>query len=213
MFNDKFGLTQAVLEGRKTMTRKIIQAPKTWHGFEVYGFCINKNYLGNVKDISLVDADGGIIEDENGSLGMILPKYNIGEVVAVAQSYKEIASYPYFISQCAANEQSVNDMMLEKGWNNKMFVAAYYMPHHIRITDIKVERLQDISYEDCMREGIVRTRIAYTVGDYLLWDDMLRQRGFDTPHKAFAVLINNVFGKGTWERNPWVFAYSFELID
>ena len=30
---------------------------------------------------------------------------------------------------------------------------------------------------------------------------------------AFAALIDKVSGKGTWKKNPWVFAYSFELID
>lgn len=212
MFSYKLCLTQDVLEGRKTMTRRIIEAPKTWHGFEVYGFCINKNYLGNVKDISLVGADGGSIEDENGSLGMILPKYKIGEVVAVAQSYKEIASYPYFISQCAANEQSVNDMMLEKGWNNKMFVAAYYMPHHIRITDIKVERLQDISDEDCLKEGIIASK-EYT-NLYWLPDkiDGKLSVNYSTPQEAFASLIDKVSGKGTWEKNPYCFCYEFKLI-
>lgn len=39
------------------------------------------------------------------------------------------------------------------GWDNKMFVRAEHMPHRIRITDIRVERLQDISDEDCLRKA------------------------------------------------------------
>lgn len=218
MFSDKLGLTQAVLEGRKTMTRRMIAAPKNWHGLDVYGFSVNKDNLCNVMDITLVGADGGSIEDENGSLGMILPKYKIGEVVAVAQSYNEIwntQEEDFRIKIGMQDEYSgfIYTKFIENGgWTNKMFVRADLMPHQIRITDIKVERLQDISDEDCMKEGIIRTNIAYTVGDYLLWDDRLRQRGFDTPCKAFAVLIDNVSGKGTWDSNPYVFVYEFELV-
>nr|DAU42893.1 MAG TPA: ASCH domain protein [Caudoviricetes sp.] len=36
---------------------------------------------------------------------------------------------------------------------------------------------------------------------------------FDTPYKAFANLFERISGKGTWENNPFVVAYSFKLID
>ena len=44
MFNDKFGLTQAVLEGRKTMTRRIIKCPRTFRGEWVAGFNIHRRH-------------------------------------------------------------------------------------------------------------------------------------------------------------------------
>lgn len=44
MFNDHYGLTQAVIDGRKTMTRRIIKAPRrTIEGKKVCGFAINKH--------------------------------------------------------------------------------------------------------------------------------------------------------------------------
>ena len=208
MFNDKFGLTQAVLEGRKTMTRRIIKAPETWHGFDVYGFSVNRDNLGNVMDISLVGADGGSIEDENGSIGMILPKYNDGEVVAVAQSYKDAGVSPYFIA-----EEFEPQVQFTPGWNNKMFVKAWPLPNRIRITDMKIERLQDISDEDCLKEGISSTN-AFEIGygidvSYYFQGE---NEAYYTPREAFAALIDKVSGKGTWERNHYVFVYSFELV-
>lgn len=196
-FNEHYGLQTAVFEGRKTMTRRF---EKGLENLEEGNFSFNKN-KGEVK---LYGEKGSVIE-------VIKSRYKIGEVVAVKQSYKEIASYPYFISQCAANEQSVNDMMLEKGWNNKMFVAAYYMPHHIRITDIRVERLQDISDEDCLKEGVRKGEFYNTFDEYYVpnFQDYLTAR---TPKKLFEKLIDKVSGKGTWERNPYVFVYEFELL-
>jgi hypothetical protein len=90
------------------------------------------------------------------------------------------------------------------------------MLHHIRITDIKLERLQDISDEDCMAEGIAeksdfprkKSLCYFFAGGKHEWDN-----SFSTPRKAYAALIDRISGKGTWDRNPFVFAYTFELED
>ena len=39
-----------------------------------------------------------------------------------------------------------------------------------------------------------------------------KDNGFDTPREAFAALIDKVSGKGTWESNPYVWVYEFELM-
>lgn len=159
MFNDKYCLTQAVLAGQKTMTRRVLK--------------------GNTQKY--------------------LP-YKVGEIVAIAQRYKEL--YPN-----ADFEMVGNGFMTESaGWNNKMFVKANLMKKHIKITHIKVERLQDISEEDALKEGICE--LAF---DYYLPNGY--GKSFNRPREAFAYLIDMVSGKGTWESNPWVVAYSFELVD
>ena len=83
MFNDDYGLTQAVLDGRKTMTRRIIKCPRTFRGEWVAGF--NVHIRQSDKKIvdypCMYDADGREFDG-----GEILPKYKIGEVVAIAQS-------------------------------------------------------------------------------------------------------------------------------
>ncbi|MBQ9597205.1 MAG: hypothetical protein IJR34_03010, partial [Bacteroidales bacterium] len=112
MFNDHYGLTQAVLDGRKTMTRRIVP---------------NGTPLGNWEDT------------ENKS------RYKTGEVVAIAQAYKDALNPLDWVNKLIYED--------EKSWNNKMFVKSELMPHQIRITDIHIERLQDISDEDCLREG------------------------------------------------------------
>lgn len=96
-----------------------------------------------------------------------------------------------------------------------MFVAASLMSHHIRITNVRVERLQDISDADCLREGIMEGEFMNTWDRYyfdIIGDDVCHKT-FKTPREAFAALIDRVSGKGVWESNPWVFAYTFELVD
>ena len=198
MFNDRFGLTQAVLDGRKTMTRRII---------------------GNVEKIdSHFDIDGrlkGDVFEVSQYAGTVKSTYRIGEEVAVAQSYKSI------VEQDPDNDYGnyyVKQFRYTPGWTNKMFVRADLMPHRIRITNNKVERLQDISEEDCMKEGIYTRAALHSlhVNGYAYtfdnWSDRGIAMGSDTAKGAFASLIDRISGKGTWERNPWVYAYEFVLL-
>ena len=191
MFNDKYGLTQAVLEGRKTMTRRSI--PKKL--FEV----IKQYAHGN--------------EEELRHRLLANSSYQVGEVVAIAQPYKDIYDDAYHIGLYGRTA----------GWINKMYVAAYRMPHHIKITKVRVEHLQNISDEDCLREGVVTNTIGYYV-EWLKCKDWEKEshiemengetlKLFPTPREAFAALIDKVSGKGTWDSNPMVWVYEFELVD
>lgn len=205
MFNDRYCLTQAVIKGRKTVTRRIIKAPKRINGYDTNGFIVCQDIATHeVTGIYVRCYDGGTIDDIE-----ILPKYEIGEVVAVAQDYshcggvmsKGVPRWEY-ISKVAGSSSA--------GWRNKMFVRADLMPHQIRITGIRVERLQDISEEDCLREGI---RYIPKIDCYY-FERTDREEGFyfTSPRAAFAELIDRVSGRGTWDRNPYVVAYEFELL-
>lgn len=207
MFNDKLGLTQAVLEGRKTMTRRIIKYPRTFRGEWVAGFNIHRSPSDKkiVGFPCMYDAD-----EREFDMGEILPKYKLGEVVAIAQSYESI----YNEKGLETMDMLVSGLKNHKGWQNKLFVAAGEMIHHIRITDIKVERLQDISDEDCFKEGIYASN-SHEIGYGIPWvyEFAKSKMAYYTPREAFAALIDKVSGKGTWESNPFVFAYEFVLVD
>ena len=208
MFNDKYSLTQAVLDGRKTMTRRIIKCPRTFKGEWVAGFNIHRRHSDKkiVGWPCMYDAD-----EREFDMGEILSKYKVGEVLAIAQSYESLGMNP----EIALNDRDgigfYTKTKFAPGWKNKMFVRADLMPHHIRITDIKIERLQNISDEDCFKEGIFK------------WDAGQKDIPFYSFHNAdipdyndtrdaFAELIDKVSGKGTWKSNPYVFVYEFELV-
>ena len=193
MFNDKYGLTEAVLAKRKTQTRRII--PSANHK--------NRRYEGAPK---LTNPDGTKSVLAQFSDKRVLSAYAINEVVSIAQAYKNIPKFPQL------SKQAVEELKQSPGWNNKMFVRAEYMPHHIRITSIRVERLHDISKEDCLKEGIwCDDNVGLEGTTY--WYHGLANSSFWTPQEAYASLINRISGKGAWESNPYVFVYDFELID
>lgn len=169
MFSDDYCLTKAVLDGTKTMTRRVLR---------------DNVPLGNWEETAKK-----------------LP-YKVGEVVAIAQSYNTIGKTQY--------DKFGNGV---PGNSNKMFVKADLLPHHIKITDVKVERLQSISDADILKEGVwqfyddkdlfyVSKNIGYAP-----------EVAFPTAREAFWYLIDKISGKGTWESNPLVAVYSFELVD
>ena len=98
-----------------------------------------------------------------------------------------------------------------------MFVSAASCKHHIRLTNVKIQRLQDISDEDCLKEGIYKLCSANGNGGIsysFVGASSNKHIGlYASPREAFAVLIDKISGKGTWERNPFVFVYEFELTN
>ena len=188
MFNDKFGLTKAVLEGRKTQTRRIVL----------------ERYANMIQDIkNRLISSNKTKEQINSSLselGITISPYKVGEIVAIAQSYKDCGAEAYYWKQTP-------------GWTNKMFVKANLMPHRIEIERLRVERLQDISEEDCLKEGIYEDGGDDSFIPHYFYNYYnSNSDGFKTPQLAYAHLIDKINGKGTWNSNLFVLAYDYKLI-
>ena len=105
-------------------------------------------------------------------------------------------------------------MPKRSGYFNKMFVRAGLMPHQIRITNVRAERLQDISDEDCLKEGIIKGKVGSEDTHFMdaYYIPTLKTDPFCTPQGAYSYLIDKISGKGTWKNNPYVFVYDFELV-
>lgn len=215
MFNDRYGLTQAVLEGKKTMTRRIIPDIEIdWvrrgrvtlpvGGFE------NDVLFMNVRSIL---PDAGI--SDYSAPAKYQPRYERGEELAVAQCYKDIDYRGIVAYEDASDIQPgmVRPIPAQEsaGWTNKMFVRADLMEETIRITDIQLQRLNNITDEDCLKEGVEKWIDCYIVSG-IMENQGKNNACFGTPREAFAALIDRISGKGTWQRNPWVYVYIFELL-
>ena len=195
MFNDRYGLTQAVISGRKTVTRRIVDPQGKYEELRWWQPCLE-----------FEECLYGYTENEGWEV--IEPRYNVGEIVAVAQRYD---SYLHPNNGVIEHDYQTT-ALASKGWDNKMFVKADLMPHQIQIRDLRIERLQDIS-DDYFKEGI--TLLASADDGRIQWgyaDEHLRYYMFDSPREAFASLIDKVSGKGTWDRNPFVWRIEFQLV-
>lgn len=165
MFNTKYGLEQAVLNGTKT---------RTWRA------------------------------DKK-------PRYEVGEIVAIKQCYYDVLNYHKEQNNVTLEQRIIAHYSGEKGWRNKMFTRNEEMPHKIKITGIKQCYLQDLTDEECLREGIIKReiipfkciKIAYCFRNSNL---------YKTAKESFADLINKLNGKDYWRSNPLGYAYEFEIV-
>lgn len=205
MFNERFGLQQSVLDGSKTMTRRIATE-------------LNYPLIEDISEWGQDDKGRAMISVRysTGLFNDVYPHYQPGEIVALAQSYEQIYlgfSEPRMRHDFGMRVSAVHhtgDLHSIAGWTNKMFVNANLMPNRIQITNVKYERLQDITEEDCLREGLLAGEQEPKMYGFKLPKGTVLS--FTAPRNAFAALIDRISGKGTWKRNPWVYAYEFELV-
>lgn len=204
LFNNRYGLETAVIERRKTMTRRIVRCPKTFRGVSDVDLEFRKRpWADSYFDCVVTDGDGR-------ELGQLPLPYEVGEVVAVGQRYSDVPM-DFLLSHLDDPRKRYFEQQLiqqSAGWGNKMFTLPEKMPWQVQMTDLWFEHLQDISDEDCLREGIVKTDCVapygFPVGNG-------KWKNYRTPQDAFAALIDRINGRGTWQDNPWVVAYTMDL--
>lgn len=198
LFNEHYKLRTAVIEGKKTMTRRLVGDRMTPDDIAAY----MKGYT---------------------EVANLCAPYKIDDVVAVAEPYKNIFEPDVLLQGSKVingkRKKGWYPAIELGGWDNSMFICPEYMQHFVRITDVKVERLQDISDEDCLKEGIIKREdfinskmeniVRYTFENSF---ENGIYKTFGSQREAFAALINKVSGKGTWEANQWVFCYSFKFL-
>lgn len=146
-----------------------------------------------------------------------IPKYKVGEIVYLKEPYVKVSSgrifRKYDKSDCSYLRFLGENPDAKGAWNNKFFMPESAARYFIEITAVRAKRLQDISDEDCIKECI-----EYAPMCILSWKDELTPawangiNRYSTPQKAYAALINKINGKGTWEKNPFVWVYDFKLI-
>ena len=104
-------------------------------------------------------------------------------------------------------------------WHKRL---ARFMPKDLcrtflQITDIRVERLKDISEEDAISEGIqyVVSDLCRGYNDYaaLKNNKKLIAAVLDSPRQSFRSLWESINGSESWNLNPWVWCVSFDKID
>lgn len=209
MFNDRYGLTKAVINKAKWKTRRIVGSV--------------------VRQGEIVEELSGILKNHTKrewTLKEFATKkcpIKVGDIIAVAQSYKDCG---YEIRHDASGGERIlidvphhpyirwHNIPMSAAWGNKMFVKAEYMPVRIKITGIDFERLQDISDDDCLAEGIYECYdvINSNIEDAKFFKFPNSIHTYSSPRDAFAALIDKVSGKGTWESNPYVYVFNFELV-
>lgn len=198
MFNENYGLESASIEGWKQRTSRI---PKLTDE--------DKEYLDTATFF-----DWNIRKD---NILKHYAKYKVGDVVAIAQSYsfitRNMKSDDYVSPRYSAFLSKGPHLQADGGWDNKMYVRADLMPYRIRITDVRLEHLQDITDGDCLKEGIKMDLDTAGMCAMYYFIGCKPSEIYTNPRSAFAALINKTCGKNTWKDNPYVIVYWYKRED
>lgn len=189
-------MVRAILEGRKSQTRIIIKhQPPPSHKFQ--GWIIESTDRKREGCASWGIGDGALTYD------LITTKFAYGKTgdrLWVRETFARIddesgfgSGYTEYKASCDHPEKIV--------WTPSIHMPRWASRILLEITNVLVERLQDISEEDAVAEGVQITD-EYTG----CADDI------DDYRHAYKFLWESINGQGSWDLNPWVWAIEFKVI-
>lgn len=193
-------LFQMVISGQKIQTRRVINPQPIYPHY---------------NDV-LIDGSFSFASRSYHQYEYIRPRYNIGEKIYLKEPYFQPSimlpprqSGYIYRYDAGLNTPFVNLASGKERWKNKLFMPERAARYWIEITNVKVERLQDISERDCIKEGIKDHRDGCSYKRF--FDNGLKRGWYADAKESYKHLINAIDGKGTWDNNPFVFVYDFKL--
>lgn len=192
----------------KEQTRRIISKEDYVNGKNVILSSTHSGQMAHFKSIGCSECFAGLVA-----------KYKIGDILYLKEPYKKWTRglsegrhtsilYKYG-EEMPCDKVGLEGSSYYTDWKNKLFMPAYAARHFIKITGVRAERLQDISQGDCIKEGIFQ-HISHAK---VYWKNGFDKLMYNSPREAYSALIDKINGKGTWDSNPFVWVYDYELIE
>ena len=190
LFNTK--MVRAILDGRKTVTRRVIRWDKVDNALS----CPARR-----KNIEI--PDDKIIERLCGA------PYRMADILYVRETWTILPVTPggHFRPSGAYYYKADGDMRPDRfrvnGWHPSIHMPKEAARIFLRVQDVHVERLQEITGAECVREGIPQESLkevgeAFTAGQFAdLWDSTVKPSD------------RALYG---WDANPWVWVIDFERM-
>lgn len=187
-------MVQAILEGKKTMTRRIMKPQPIkldsvnydWNGL----WFTDKNHCGRV-------------------LRNKCPYGEVGDILWVRETwkYEESTKYTDVCSDGVFYYKADKDSHIIRGWKPSIFMPKEACRIRLEITNIMVERLNDISEEDAINEGVEK----WLDGNYKAYGKNAGK--YERAKDSFRSLWQSINGEQSWEANPWVWIIEFKQIE
>lgn len=214
-------MVRAILEGRKSQTRRIVKFPKA--NSPAY-FLEQACEIGPAEYVFFSRSRPGnklFARDvyEPGD-GIRCPYGEPGDRLWVRETFRPVMPYygasgevPDWVNyEYRADLSQFEDSPLMRAplkWKPSIFMPREASRILLEITDVRVERLQDISCPDTLSEGVGILRDDYALADdYTDGEDF-----FPDPVEAFASLWGKINGPDSWDANPWVWVITFKKIE
>lgn len=214
LFNTQ--MVRAILNGSKTQTRRLIKRRYDNTVLEM------KTDKYGTRLIEIQKDEEGVTfgKHEDGSTWRKLrayiepkPAYKLGDVLYVRETWKQATGgtagpglFDTFLYK-ADEPQDTTGLMVEGRWHPSIHMPKEAARIWLRVTNVRLQRLQDITSEDVDAEGCKEWAYSAATGELLpsaptwfeiLWDETVSEKD------------KKEYG---WDANPWVWAYTFERID
>ncbi len=182
-------MIQAIVEGRKTQTRRVMKFPPP-------SYCDTAELL--------ITGTWNFYKGDDPDFSAYLknkhkPKYSVGEVVYIKEAFwyppshnynRNIVAYRLIVAESCGEEAAIKSI-----WKSPMMMPEWASRYHIQILDIKPQRLQEITEAGAVEEGC--PMIEASCGLRLQWYRDL----WDSINKDYP-----------WSSNPWIWLYNFKLV-
>lgn len=217
-------MVQALLEGRKTQARRTIKPSNSlfnggawlpWarkaetsrhFGWRDATVDVGPSPAGNLGPYLHLPYDGPD-SDWQGTRHRIYPDVQPGDLLWVRETYRHIELPPHQwdeVGECEIDYRATPRKIFkgcEVPWRPSIHMPRRDSRLTLRITDVSVERLQDIRGMDALREGVsIPAHIPHDGAD------------LDYACREYRHLWESINGPGSWDANPWVWVISFEVI-
>ncbi|NQY31335.1 MAG: hypothetical protein HRT69_17955 [Flavobacteriaceae bacterium] len=204
LFNTE--MVAAISNEIKTQTRRTVKLDKYYNDYE-----LSIEVRGDLFQLFLNRPTMGVTRwhfAEN-----IKPKYNIGDVMWVRETwqYSDDLDSPYLYKQKYQDEH-IPEVFRRMKWKPSIHMPKSVCRTFLEVTNVRVERLNDISEEDSKKEGVKKSDKYWL--NYI--DEMYATTQFiynlNTAKESFKTLWSLIGGNDSWKANPFVFVYEFKKV-
>ena len=203
-------MIRALLDGRKTQTRRVVKVqPNTRH--------------------YQIEFEGGFLKEYSRVAGcwylerkQPCPYGKVGDLLWVRETFSDndslnkhllLSGNPkvFYAADLHHSVTKVPTKYRLGRWKPSIFMPRWASRLTLKINNVRVERLQDISESDAYEEGIDTEGAAYNTAEHYQSGGSSIQ-GRSPAVFAFIDLWQSINGKGSWYLNPWVWVLEFEVI-
>lgn len=192
-------MVQAILAGRKTQTRRVVKEDRRGEWAAVNDVRNNSEYGASVpcylhRETAVDDI----------SRNIMYPKYDVGDILWVRETWAKNTDYanPALYIPHGFIHKATGEYHMGVKWRSPVTMPREAARLFLRVTDVRVERVQDILCGDMKREGVIPKTV--TGGQYQQWHNDYFKPAWDAR--------NAKRGYG-WDSNPFVWVISFERLE
>ncbi len=199
-------MVRAILDGSKTQTRRIVKAStdRPFNGLVARSVRAAKDcpvlrawFAGGPNDVS--------------SIEVTCPYGQAGDQLWVRETWAYNPDFPESAQRALYRADPECEHDVDR-WKPSIHIPRWASRITLEITDVRVERLQDITYDDALAEGIFNPA---TIAER---NPITGETGEDTgrrlswAQRSYRLLWESINGSGSWEANPWVWVVEFKRI-